>query len=96
MTERLQYTLSTHIGLAIPGADGADADVLPRNAVTALQAATTKGHNSYQYYSSAMNTSLAARISLEQDLRAAITANQFVLHYQPQVDILSEKVIGFE
>lgn len=89
-------TLSAHIGLAIPGTDGADADVLLRNAVTALQAATTTGQNSYRYYSSAMNTSLAARISLEQDLRAAIAANQFVLHYQPQVDILSEKVIGFE
>ncbi len=89
-------TLSAHIGLAIPGADGVDADALLRNALTALQAAKTKGQNSYRYYSSAMNTSLAARISLEQDLRAAITANQFVLHYQPQVDILSEKVIGFE
>lgn len=89
-------TLSAHIGLAIPGADGADADVLLRNAVTALQAAKTKGQNSYRYYSAAMNTSLAARISLEQDLCAAIAANQFVLHYQPQVDILSEKVIGFE
>ncbi|MEQ1844809.1 MAG: EAL domain-containing protein, partial [Nitrospira sp.] len=89
-------TLSAHIGLAIPGADGEDADGLLRNAVTALQAATTTGQNSYRYYSSAMNTSLAARISLEQDLRAAIAANQFVLHYQPQVDILSEKVIGFE
>ncbi|TKB63008.1 MAG: EAL domain-containing protein [Nitrospira sp.] len=89
-------TLSAHIGLAIPGADGVDADGLLRNAVTALQAATTTGQNSYRYYSSAMNTSLATRIILEQDLRAAIAANQFVLHYQPQVDILSEKVIGFE
>jgi PAS domain S-box-containing protein len=89
-------TLSAHIGLSIPGADGADADVLLRNAVTALQASKTKGQNSYRYYSAAMNTSLAARISLEQDLCAAIAANQFVFHYQPQVDILSEKVIGFE
>jgi len=89
-------TISAHIGIAIPGADGAEADALLRNAVTALQAAKTNGQNSYRYYSSAMNASLAARISLEQDLRAAIAANQFVLHYQPQVDILSEKVIGFE
>ncbi|NJN70549.1 MAG: EAL domain-containing protein [Nitrospira sp.] len=43
-----------------------------------------------------MNASIAARVSLEHDLRAAIAGNQFVLHYQPQVDILSEKVIGFE
>lgn len=89
-------TLSAHIGIAIPGADGADADALLRNAITALQAARTRGQGSYQYYSSTMNASLIARISLEQDLRAAIVSNQFVLHYQPQVDVLSEKVIGFE
>ena len=89
-------TLSAHIGIAIPGSDGADADALLRNALIALQAAKTQGQNSYRYYSSAMNASLVARISLEQDLRTAIAANQFVLHYQPQVDIISEKVIGFE
>lgn len=43
-----------------------------------------------------MNVSITARVSLEQDLRAAIAKNQFILHYQPQVDTLSEKVIGFE
>jgi EAL domain-containing protein (putative c-di-GMP-specific phosphodiesterase class I) len=43
-----------------------------------------------------MNASIAARVSLEQDLRAAIAGNQFVLYYQPKVDILSEQVTGFE
>jgi EAL domain-containing protein (putative c-di-GMP-specific phosphodiesterase class I) len=43
-----------------------------------------------------MNVSIAARVSLEQDLHAAMAANQFVLYYQPQVDILSETVIGVE
>ena len=43
-----------------------------------------------------MNVSITARVNLEQDLRAAIANNQFILHYQPQVDTLSEKVIGFE
>ncbi|OQW33478.1 MAG: hypothetical protein A4E19_03525 [Nitrospira sp. SG-bin1] len=89
-------TLSAHIGITIPGTDGTDADVLLHNALTALQAAKTKGPNTYQYYSTAMNASLAARITLEQDLRAAIAANQFILHYHPQVDTLSEKVLGFE
>ncbi|MDH5498784.1 MAG: GGDEF domain-containing phosphodiesterase, partial [Nitrospira sp.] len=89
-------TLSANIGIAIPGTDGTDAEQLLRNAATALQSAITKGHNYYQFYSDAMNASIAARVSLEQDLRAAIAGNQFVLHYQPQVDILSEKVIGFE
>jgi diguanylate cyclase (GGDEF)-like protein/PAS domain S-box-containing protein len=89
-------TLTASIGIAIPGVDGAEADLVLRNAVTALQAAKNKGHNSYQYYSDSMNVSIAARVSLEQDLRDAITTNQFVLYYQPQVDILSETIIGVE
>ena len=89
-------TLTASIGIAIPGTDGTEADVLLRNAVTALQAAQNKGHSSYQYYSNSMNVSIAARVTLEQDLHAAMKANQFVLYYQPQVDILSETVIGVE
>lgn len=89
-------TLSANIGIAIPGTDGTDAEQVLRHAATALQSAKTKGHNCYQFYSDAMNAWIAARVNLEQDLRAAIAGNQFVLHYQPQVDILSEKVIGFE
>ena len=89
-------TLSVNIGIAIPGTDGREAEVLLRNAGTALQSAKSKGQNCYQFYSDAMNVSITARVSLEQDLRAAIAKNQFVLHYQPQVDTLSKKVIGFE
>lgn len=89
-------TLTASIGIAIPGTDGTEADLLLHHAVTALQAAQRQDHNSYQYYSHSMNVSIAARVSLEQDLRAAMTANQFVLYFQPQVDILSEAIIGVE
>jgi diguanylate cyclase (GGDEF)-like protein len=78
--------LTASVGIAIPGADGIEANLLLRNAVTALQAAQDRGHNNYQYYSNSMNVSIAARVSLEQDLHAAMAANQFVLYYQPQVD----------
>jgi diguanylate cyclase (GGDEF)-like protein/PAS domain S-box-containing protein len=94
--ETASLTLSANIGIAISGTDGTEAELLLRNAGTALQAAKNKGHNCYQYFSDAMNVSIIARVNLEQDLRAAIANNQFVLHYQPQVDTLSEKVIGFE
>ena len=89
-------TLTANIGIAIPGTDGIEANLLLRNAVTALQAAQNTGDGSYQYYSNSMNVSIAARVSLEQDLHAAMIRNQFVLYYQPQVDILSETVIGVE
>lgn len=94
--ENATMTLTANIGIAIPGPDGTDADPLLQNAVTALQAAQSRGHGSYQFYSSSMNASIAARVTLEQDLRTAITANQFVLYYQPQVDVFSETVIGVE
>ncbi len=89
-------TLTASVGIAIPGTDGTEADLLLQNATTALQTAQRHSHNSYQYYSNSMNVSIAARVTLEQDLRAAIATNQFVLYYQPQVDILSETVIGVE
>ncbi len=89
-------TLSANIGIAIPGSDGMEAELLLQNAGAALQAANNRGHNCYQFYSDTMNVSIAARVNLEQDLRAAVSGNQFILHYQPQVDILSERVIGFE
>ena len=89
-------TLSAQIGIAIPGSDGEDAEQLLRHAETALQAAKHNGPAGFQYYSDSLNTMITARIGLEQDLRTAMSRNQFLLHYQPKVDILSEEVIGFE
>lgn len=89
-------TLSAHIGIAVPGTDGKDAEQVLSHAETALQAAKRKGSDAFQYYSDSLNTMITARIGLEQDLRAAMGRNQFLLHYQPKVDILSEEVIGFE
>ena len=89
-------TISAHIGIAVPGADGDDPEQVLRHAETALQAATRKGPNEFQYYSDSLNTMIAVKMSLEQDLRVAMSRNQFLLHYQPKVDILSEEVIGFE
>lgn len=88
--------LSANIGIAIPGSDGTEAEQILRNAGTAALSAARNGSNGYQFYSNTMNVSIAARVNLEQDLRTAVSENQFILHYQPQVDILSEKVIGFE
>lgn len=89
-------TVSAHIGIAVPGPDGDDPEQVLRHAETALQAAVRKGPNEFQYYSDSLNSMIAAKMSLEQDLRVAMSRNQFLLHYQPKVDILSEEVIGFE
>ncbi len=93
---QVSVTVSGHIGIAIPGSDGEDAEQLLRHAETALQAAKRKGPAGFQYYSDSLNAMITARIGLDQDLRTAMSRNQFLLYYQPKVDILSEEVIGFE
>jgi diguanylate cyclase (GGDEF)-like protein len=89
-------TLTANIGLTIPGADGTDATMLLRNAGIALQAAAEKGRNTYQYYSDSMNAAMDFRMCLEQDLRTALTDDQFLLYYQPKVDVLTEEIVGAE
>ena len=88
--------LTASIGVAIPGTDGAEASLLLQNATTALKAAKQKGRNTFQYHSDSMNVSIAARVGLEQDLRTALITNQFLLYYQPRVDILQETITGVE
>ena len=94
--ESTSLVLSANIGIAIQGPDGTNAEQLLRNAGTAAQSSARKGSHGYQFYSETMNVSIAARVNLGQDLRTAVSENQFILHYQPEVDILSEQVIGFE
>jgi len=88
--------VTTSIGIALLGQDGEDIDTLLCNADAAVHAAQDKGRNTYQFYLQSMNVALAERLSLETDLRQALERNEFVLHYQPQVDIHRWKIIGVE
>ena len=87
---------SASIGIALLGQDGEDVDTLLRNAEAAMHAAQDQGRNTYQFYSKSMNVALAERLSLETDLRQAIDKGEFLLHYQPQVDIRRWEIVGVE
>jgi EAL domain-containing protein (putative c-di-GMP-specific phosphodiesterase class I) len=91
-----QVVLTASIGIALLVQDGDDVDTLLRNADTAVHAAQEKGRNTYQFYSQSMNVALAERLSLETDLRRALERSEFVLHYQPQVDIRRWEIVGVE
>jgi EAL domain-containing protein (putative c-di-GMP-specific phosphodiesterase class I) len=54
------------------------------------------GRNNYQYFTQAMNDAALARLELESDLRLAIARREFILHYQPQIDLASGAVVGVE
>lgn len=88
--------VSTSIGISVYPADGVDAQTLVRNADTAMYRAKALGRNNYQIYTSALNAATLERMTLENDLRRAIEREEFVLHYQPRVDLKNGTILGLE
>jgi diguanylate cyclase (GGDEF)-like protein len=91
-----QLIIGTSIGIAMAPADGNEPDQLLRNADMALYRAKAEGRGSYHFFQSDMDAQMQERRRLELDLRKALLADQFELHYQPLVDIGSGEVSGFE
>ncbi len=88
--------IAASIGIALAPADGADAETLLKNAATALTRAKLDGRGSYRSFEIGMDARLQARRSMELDLRRALPAGEFAVHYQPLVDTGGQRVAGFE
>jgi len=84
------------IGLALYPNDGNDGETLMKNADTAMYHAKSQGRNNVQFFTARMNQIALKRLMLDQDLRVAVETNQFVLHYQPQLDSRNGRVVGVE
>lgn len=84
------------MGIAAYPADGKDEATLMRHADIAMYRAKELGRNNYQFYSCAMNAKTLERLHLEGELRHALERDEFVLHYQPQVDLQSGQIVGME
>ncbi len=96
MIEGRECFITASIGISLFPKDGQDAEALLKNADAAMYQAKEKGRNNAQYYSQEMNTHAKKRLLLEHALRHAMELNQLVLHYQPQVDLSTGKVMGVE
>ncbi|MFW5451620.1 MAG: EAL domain-containing protein [Methylophagaceae bacterium] len=94
--EEIEVNVSPSIGISLYPADGRDVDILLRNADAAMYHAKDNGRNNFQFYSLEMNAQAAHRLAMETSLRRAVEQNEFYLHFQPQVDIRTEKVAGAE
>ncbi|MGB7543756.1 MAG: diguanylate cyclase, partial [Burkholderiales bacterium] len=94
--EGIQTYTSASIGIAIFPDDGGDADGLLKNASTAMHRVKEKGRNNYQFYLPEMNERAVRRLQLESGLRGAIERKEFLLHYQPKVELASGGISGFE
>jgi diguanylate cyclase (GGDEF)-like protein/PAS domain S-box-containing protein len=88
--------VSCSVGVATYPGDGNDIETLLMNADTAMYRAKEAGRGGFQFYDRSMNARARERLQMETLLRHAIERNQFVLHYQPRVDLASGRIVGAE
>jgi diguanylate cyclase (GGDEF)-like protein len=88
--------VSASLGITIYPTDGSDPDRLIKNADTAMYRAKEMGRNNYQYFTEDMNVKAMERLELEQELRLALQHNEFLLYYQPRVDMQTSRITGVE
>lgn len=91
-----EYFLTVCMGISFFPTDGKNEETLMKNADIALYAAKMQGDNTFRYYEEGMKEKFSGRIELEGHLRRALAKDEFVLYYQPQVDIRTETVVGCE
>lgn len=93
-TQEVYITAS--LGITICPSDGGEVDILLKNADTAMYHAKRLGGNTYQFYTQSMHAAALERLVLEGSLRKALEKNQFVLYYQPKVEIQTGRIVGLE
>ncbi len=88
--------VTTSIGVSVFPDDGMDAETLIKNADTAMYQAKENGRQSYQFFKPAMNVRAVERQSIEESLRRALEREEFMVHYQPKVNLRTGDISGAE
>jgi diguanylate cyclase (GGDEF)-like protein len=89
-------SVTASIGISVYPQDGESAEVLLKNADSAMYQAKDSGRNNYQFYEESLNLQVVERFSIEADMRKAMERGEFLLFYQPQIDIATRKIVGAE
>ena len=89
-------SVTTSIGISTFPTDGEDSELLLKHADSAMYHAKGTGRNTYQFYKESLNAAILERFSIEQDLKHAMEREEFVLHYQPLIELSTRKIIGAE
>lgn len=96
MLEQYQLYLTASVGIAIMNEEEQDAGLLMKCADLALTRAKEKGKNNYQIYNHQMKSLSLRRLMMDCELRKAIARKELILHFQPQMDVLTGSITGFE
>lgn len=91
-----EISTSVSMGVTIFPQDGTSFDTLLKKADMAMYQAKTDGRNTYRYFDEAMNVEAVEHLFIRNGLRGAVERDEFVLHYQPQIDLRSGAVTGVE
>jgi diguanylate cyclase (GGDEF)-like protein/PAS domain S-box-containing protein len=94
--EGQQLFVSASVGIATYPENGRDAETLLKNADTAMYGAKNGGRNNYQFYVAEMHENATQRLQTETQLRQALERGEFLLHYQPKLDLATSTISGFE
>jgi diguanylate cyclase (GGDEF)-like protein/PAS domain S-box-containing protein len=94
--EQNTLRITGSIGVSTYPEDGRSAELLIRNADLAMYQAKEKGRSNYQFFEKGMNVRAVERQSIEGDLRFALERNEFVMHYQPKIDLTTGEITGVE
>ncbi|MDR5171110.1 EAL domain-containing protein [Methylobacillus flagellatus] len=96
LLDEREIFISSSIGIALYPDHGDSIETLIKSADIAMYHVKWRGKNGYQYYEASMNAMFHKKLSMENELRRAIEKKQIILHYQPQVDVETRKIIGLE
>ena len=91
-----EIALSVSIGISICPGDGDDVDTLLKHADVAMYHAKQNGRNAFRFFSPEMNAHVVERVEMENRLRLALANHEFLLEYQPEIDIASGRTVGVE
>lgn len=88
--------ITCSMGISVFPQDGSEAEILLGNAGTAMSSAKQMGRNNFQFYTANLSAIVETRLAMQGELRLALERREFILHYQPQVDFCSGRIVGME
>jgi diguanylate cyclase (GGDEF)-like protein len=91
-----EISITTSIGISVFPTDGEEAETLLKHADAAMYHAKDSGRNNYQFFKKSLNEAVIERFSLEKDIKTALEKEEFVLYYQPQLELSTLKIVGAE